>query len=176
VDFGEHLIKKLAQCKPGKDHWRRYEELMVEILSFLFVPALGRARTQVRTLDGLEIRDALLPNKADEGFWLRMYQNWGAHFVLFEFKNLKDGVGAAEVDQVRIYTQRKSIGRLAFVCGRFPPRDSAVDAARAAYQYSDLMVVLLHDALIQEMIRLKGSGQPPHLIVDDLIDEALISY
>lgn len=176
VTYGSQLADRLRKCQPGKRDWKAYEDLMVDILKFLFVPPLGSPRVQSRTVDSLDVRDALFPNKADSGFWLQMRQNWGCHFALFEFKNLRAGIGADEVDQVRLYTQRKSIGRLAFVVGRHPARKPAKDAVRAAYQYSDLMVVLIDDTHVEAMIRLKGDGENPTMILDDLIDDSLLGY
>lgn len=176
VAHGASLMERLRKCQPGKRDWKAYENLMVDVLQFLFVPPLGAPRLQSRTIDRLDVRDALLPNKAESGFWLQMRQNWGCHFALFEFKNLRDGVGADEVDQVRLYTQRKSIGRLAFVVGRQAARKSARDAIKVAYQYSDLMVVLLDDFHIESMLRLKGAGDNPTIILDEIIDDSLLAY
>ena len=67
----QDLIKSLVALPAGRDAWREYEELCVEILNYAFFPQLGVPAIQNRSEDGLDIMDAVYPIAGGDIFWTR---------------------------------------------------------------------------------------------------------
>ena len=65
----DELLDRLRRCKAGKEMWREYQTLIIDIFTYLFSPPLTFPKVQNRTVDGLEIRDAIFPNHVFQGFW-----------------------------------------------------------------------------------------------------------
>jgi hypothetical protein len=57
-----NMISKLIECPEGREGWKEYENICIEILNYLFVPPLKEPTIQSRTESGLDVRDALYPN------------------------------------------------------------------------------------------------------------------
>jgi len=104
----QQMISKLKNCPEGMPGWREYEDICVEVLDYLFVPPLRKPKIQKRTESGLDVRDAIYPNRCDQGNWRYIREDYDAKYILFEFKNYATTEGGLEIDkkvvnQVRIY-------------------------------------------------------------------------
>jgi len=53
------LLPNLMNCKPGKEHWKKYQDICKEILSYCLVPHLTEPLEQSETRDGMHIRDII---------------------------------------------------------------------------------------------------------------------
>jgi hypothetical protein len=65
----ELLKEKLRAIRPGREHAAEYQQLVLEILNYLFNPELIDGQPEVRTVDGTERRDIIFTNDSDESFW-----------------------------------------------------------------------------------------------------------
>lgn len=100
------LIQRLNECPVGRTGWRQYEDICTEILKFLFIPPLQEPQIQARTLSGIDIRDAIFPNRNSDqqSIWGQLRHELDARLILFEFKNYdSENIGSSEVDQIRNY-------------------------------------------------------------------------
>ena len=65
----ERLKNQLAAIVPGRAEAEAYQQLVLEVLNFLFSPELIDGQPEVRTIDGTERRDIIFTNDSDEPFW-----------------------------------------------------------------------------------------------------------
>src|SRR5438034_10918035 len=112
------FIKRLDGCPRGFRGWKTFEDVCIEILTYLFVPPLTAPKIQPRSYSGIERRDAIFPNRnlTTDNNWRHLFQELGARLILIEFKNYeKEEIGKDEVDQTRNYPS-KPMGKFAILC------------------------------------------------------------
>jgi hypothetical protein len=172
---GQILKDKLARLECGPTRWREYEDLVIEIFEYLFVPPLRLPRIQKTSPDRLERRDALFPNTGTGSFWDYVRERYGSEFVVLEFKNSCGGIGRKEVDQMRIYMRKKSIGRFGFIVSRHPSTSSAIGERNNAYRDDDALILFIEDRILSIMIDRRIRDEDPADILDDLRFEFLSS-
>ena len=84
-------VKNIKTLVPvGRDHYQAYEHMVRVAVNFLFNDELGEAIAQSRTEpgdEGLEIRDLMCANQADDGFWKDLKDKYLCTEILFEAKN-----------------------------------------------------------------------------------------
>ncbi|MGE5524378.1 MAG: hypothetical protein ACM3SS_11735 [Rhodospirillaceae bacterium] len=81
---------QLQALRPGKADAKRYEALILRILTKLFSPPLHDPEAQVGSHDGREYVDITFYNNGKDGFWQDLKQLWRAQLVVFELKNMED--------------------------------------------------------------------------------------
>ncbi len=59
----------MDDCPEGKEGWNMYEDICIDILNYLFVPPLGEPKIQSRRESGVDIRDAVYPNRNSNENW-----------------------------------------------------------------------------------------------------------
>lgn len=165
------LVQKLRNCSLGANDWKEFEDICLEILSFLFVPPLIKAISQPRTFSGIDRRDAVFPNREDTGtsIWARIYRELNARFVLFEFKNFdKTEIGKEEVNQTRNYLT-PTMGKLAIICGSKMPNEQAHIKRNTIYSEDKKVILFLNKEKLEEMLYMKERGEDPAgLIMDEI--------
>jgi hypothetical protein len=165
----------LGGCPTGKDHYRKYEALCEDILEFVFVPALRSVRSQVRTVDGLHRRDAILTNTRHDGFWETLRQEFDCKHIICEFKNWGTANKDA-VEQLQIYLMRKSIGRFGIILCRKKSK-SMTDAQRCAYRDNPSMyIMVLDDILVSHLLDCRVYLGAPDVFLEEQKYEFEVSY
>ncbi len=180
---GEHLTlrkddvgRMLASVEPGSRDWKEYEDTCISILEKLFCPPLASPRTQSFTKDGLDIRDGLFSNGAESGAWSRLLKKVPHQFVVCEFKNWSRKIGKAAINQVRLYLERKTIGKLGLVFCRRGASPSGRKAQDVAYRDSNAVIlVLTDDDLLKMAERYELNGDAGELI-EEMVDEFMVRY
>lgn len=64
------FIDKLHECKPGRENWSKNQNLIGEVLTFLFCPPLLCQIAEKTDAGRVNRRDFIFPNYCDKGFWL----------------------------------------------------------------------------------------------------------
>lgn len=175
----DRLVHCLKNCPSGRDGWRDYENICIEILNFLFVPPLKSPKIQSRTESGLDIRDAIYPNRSVNENWRFIRDDYDAKYILFEFKNYSHDngmdLGKDEVNQVKNYLYQ-TIGRLGIVCCPRKPNNNGIQARKMAYIEEKKLILFLTNEDLIEMIMKKYKGEDPSDNIIDLIDEFNLSF
>lgn len=174
------MISNLKDCPEGKEGWKDYEDICIDILNYLFVPPLIEPKTQSRTESGLDIRDALYPNRCDNTNWQIIRSDYDAKYILVEFKNYSTNKEGSEIDksvvnQARIYL-KPTIGRLAFICSKKKPNSSGIEAQKQAFNDDKKLILFLNNEHLIEMLMRKYRQEEPLDIITDLIDEFIIKF
>lgn len=107
VRKAKDYAEELSAIRPGREDAKRFEHLVLRILTTLFSPPLTDPKEQVSSHDGRECIDITFYNGANEGFWVDMKQLWRAQVPVFEVKNMADLANeeffqlAARLDEVK---------------------------------------------------------------------------
>lgn len=172
------IIRRLYDCPPGMDGWRDFEEICVEILTYLFVPPLAPPRIQSRTYSEIDRRDAIFPNREDIGpnIWARIFRELNARMILFEFKNYNhEEIGKEEVNQTRNYLTR-AMGQLAIICTNKPPNDQAHIKRNTIYSEEGKVILFLSKEKLVEMLYIKERGEDPADLIMDEIESFYLQH
>jgi len=159
----EDLISELQQIDPGNKDAKKYEQLIVRVLTRLFSPPLIDPHSQVTTSDGREIIDITFYNGANQGFWQDVKSRYDSHIIVFELKNMTD-LGNEEYFQIaaRLDTIRGMFGILI-------ARDKDnldVQRARRRLDKERKLILTLTDRDIVEMLQGLESGLPATLYLN----------
>lgn len=168
------LIEELKNCKGGKKNYKGYEDICIKIFEHLFCPHLKHPRIQPKTIDGIEIRDAIFPNWAIEGVWKIIREILDARYIILECKNYDNcKIGSKEIYQVRNYL-RRSIGRFGILCGRKVDGRSVRGPINRCFIEEEKIIICIDDNKLIEMLNIKKEGADPSSLISDLIDESFM--
>jgi hypothetical protein len=168
------LLKELQICSSGKKMWREYESLIKDVFSYLFVPPLDNPDVHCRTIDGLEIRDLIFSNHAEDGFWKEIKTEYKGSYVVIEVKN-KEKPNQRDVLQLSDYLNEKHLGLFGILISR-KLNKPLEEKRRELYSNDHKMIVLLDDTDIQNMILKKSANEKPEDIIKRLIDTYRMSF
>lgn len=165
------MVTRLNGVPPGRAGWFEFEEICIEILTFLFVPPLSQPKIQPRSYSGIDRRDAVFPNRQDLGdnVWAKIYRELEARLILFEFKNYdKTEIGKEEVNQTRNYLNR-AMGRLGIICSNKEPEGQAHIKRNTIYSDEGKVILFITKDKLEEMLYIKERGDDPgDLIMDEI--------
>ena len=174
-----NFIANLKSCPPGANGWKQFEDICIEILTFLFVPPLEVPKIQKRTHSGIDRKDAIFPNRNFnlKNTWGKIYQELNARLILFEFKNYDiSEIGKDEVNQVRNYLT-EPMGKIGILCCNKKPIESAYIKRNTIYSNSEKKVILFitKEHLI-EMLYIKERDEDPADLIMDMIEIFYMEY
>lgn len=172
------LIKKLDDCPEGKGGWKKYEDICLEILNYLFVPPLGEPKIQSRRENGIDIRDAIYPNRNSNENWKFIRDDYDAKYVVFEFKNYSEN--GSEIDkqvllQIDDYL-KKTIGRFGIVCSKKAPNKSGLEKRKDVFIENNKLILFVSNEHLKEMLLRKHKKLDPSDVIIDLIDDFNLKF
>ncbi len=165
------LIARLHQLPSGRNYFRNYEDLCVEILNHLFVPPLGVPAMQTISEDGLDRRDAVYQVSSGTNFWGTLRSEFHTRFVVAEFKNYSTELGQKEIESIQQYLFDMAMRRFGLLCGRQQASENGLRARRRAWTENQKMIVILNDGDLEEMIRIKANDGEPSILIDQQIND-----
>lgn len=164
------LIKRIEKCPSGSSGWSEFENICIEILTFLFVPPLDSPHSQTKTYSGTSRRDAVFPNRnlSKTGNWDLFYRELDARMLLCEFKNYDmTEIGHEEVIQTNHYLRKKTFGRLGLmICNKLPNK-SAHKVRNTIFSEDDKVILFLTSDDLKEMLRRKKKNEDPSDVIAD---------
>lgn len=171
---GNYLIRKLKQCKKGKEAWAKYEEICTDIFEYLFKDTFTKyiSQSQSGTIDGILRRDLIVNNnyKDTNSFWARMKQDFKCDIILVDFKNYKEQLTANDLHLPSKYLG--SIGKFGIVISRFG-LDETAKKLQIRQLRQEEFILSLTDSDLEKMIDIKMKGEDPlnwlHKLHFDLI-------
>jgi hypothetical protein len=175
---GAELAAALDRCPPGIEGWRAFEHAALDALRYLFVPPLNEPYVQVRSLSGIERRDAIFPNRVMDPNqpWGLLRQDLSARLIPVEFKNYsRKGIGKQEVDQTRNYL-KQSMGRLAIICSKTAPVNSAYRRRNGIFAEEKKVILFISASQLRKLLDLKDRGADPGTHVVDSVEKFLIEH
>jgi hypothetical protein len=177
-DRTQELLDRLSACPRGKPGWREFEDIGIEVFTFLFVPPLSNPKIKSRTVSGMNIRDAIFPNRNfdhNRG-WGLLLREVDARMVLVEFKNYdKTHVTKEEVMQADNYLT-KLMGRLGLVVCNDPPGKSAKTQRNRAFEDHKKVILFVTRDHLREMLFIKERGEDPADLIVDILEDFYTQY
>jgi hypothetical protein len=110
-------IRKLPSGKDDNAD-KKYEDLVVELLSNMFYPHLDYADDQVRTDSGAQIRDLIFYMNRDVDFLQDIFNDFGTRQLVFEIKNVRQ-IEREHINQINRYLSDE-FGRFGVLVTRNP--------------------------------------------------------
>ena len=172
---GAALIESMSKTRPGRTDWRQYQQLMSEVLEFLFCPPLAQPLDEVPDADRRNRRDMILENAAPEGFWHRLRETYEAHYVVADAKNYVSPIGKTPVLDVAHYLKPHGCGMFGLILSRNGAGGAAAHALREQWVAARKMIIVLSDRDIEEMVNLKVEAGDPEVLLRRRIAEFRIS-
>jgi len=167
---GSELAKMLTDLPTGRDHWREYEDICIDILNHVFQGILGTPAIQSTSEDGLDRRDAIYPILNGNSSWEAIRSDCRTRLAVAEFKNFTDSPGQTEVESIQQYLFVKGLRTFGILCARKLPSDQAKIARRRAWMEFDKLIVMLSDSELIEMLQLHAIGEDATSIIDDQLN------
>jgi len=172
----DQLTEELKGCKSGQANWHKYEQLGIRILQFLFMPPFKRVLEQSRTESGDTRRDAVLPNNQYSGFWQLIRDEFDGRHIICEFKNYFTKTSKSQLNQLRLYLSKPTVGRFGLLFIRHTPSPQLLAARRRAYEESRILILILSDELVKQMLKMRAFTGHPEKILEDLKIQFELSY
>lgn len=158
------LKKKLADLRAvptgrinGAD--KTYEALAFDLLTSLLYPELSFAESQVRTVEGVHIRDAIFYNDAKSKFLDDLRSRYEARQVVFELKNVK-ALDGTHVNQLYRYLDAE-FGSFGVLLTRHPLPPAVRKNVVDLHSSKRVAVITLDDSDLELMVSLLESGRRP---------------
>lgn len=170
-DKSAKLLENLLQIPPGRENWRQYEDICIEILNYVFIPPLLAPKIQSKSEDGLDRVDAIYPISSGDPIWGRIQIQFKTRYVVAEFKNYINPPDQKAVESLSQYLYIPGLRSFGILCSRKKASDSALKARRRAWLDANKLIVLLCDQDMQEMLNLKANDQNPAQVIDSQIDD-----
>ena len=171
---GNKFKEKLKSIPYGKDGCYDYENLMSEILQYLFDGDVKGWHQQKRTTDDLHRYDLICRVVDKSTVWSFISSNLDSRYVLFEFKNYQDKIGQSQVYSTEKYLFEKAKRKVCFLISRKGPSDNALVACQGAMREHGKLIINLDDDIVVSLIDSKISGDDPNEILFEKVDDFLM--
>ncbi len=155
----------------GRDHWREYERICTEMLTYAFTPDLAAPDIQSRSDDGLDIIDAIFPIRSNQPPWSLIRSEYRTRFVVAEFKNYCDPIGQAQVESIAQYLWRPAQRFFGLLVSRQQPGASAIAQRRRKWLEEEKCIVLLANEDLCEMVQLREASEQPFNVIDAQLED-----
>lgn len=169
------LISRLESVPTGKEGWRQYEDVCIDMLNYAFVPPLRLPKIQSWSEDGLDRRDAIYPIGNGNLFWESIKYEYSSRLVVAEFKNFDGPISQGEVESLQQYLLPKAKRAFGLLCSPKPPSISAIKARRRAWMIAENIILFLSNEDLKEIVRIRSDEGDPSEVLDAQMDEFFIT-
>lgn len=158
---GEGLIARLNQTPVGKEAAQDYQQVVLDILTFVFCPDLIDGRLEERTIEGTERRDIIFTNDSDTSFFDYVRNTHDSLFIMFEVKNVRE-LEMPALNQSATYLGDR-IGRLGYIVTRHQPGNNLIRKQISIFNDSQprKVLLILSDAHLVELIEVRMRDAEP---------------
>ena len=171
----EVFLASLKACKKGKVSWSEYQKLIGQILEHLFCPPLETPISELADHDGINRRDWIIPNYADQGFWSFLREKYSADYIVVDAKNYKSSISKNQVLQLANYLKIHGAGMFAMIVTRVGTDNGALLTIREQWMANKKMILVLNDEDIEAMLLAKLAGGNPEKIIGQAIERFRLS-
>jgi len=161
----QNEVKRMEESIPaGQEHCHKYEDFIRIVVNFLFNHDLGEAALQARTEtenDGIEIRDVICQNRAEDGFWKDLKDKYLCSEIVFEAKNTTE-LTRDNLRQIYCYL-KPALGFWGFIICREEQPDKIHAYNRTLFKnFSQKRgVLILCDSDLRKMVEIKMRDRNP---------------
>lgn len=176
ADEYQILIDKLNGCPSGWRNWVDYQDLVGNILEFLFCPPLNSPIPQSNDRTKKNRRDFILSNYSKENdIWEFLRDRYCADYVVVDAKNSGKYISKNDVLQIANYLKKDGTGLFGIIIARKGTNSSSENTLRDMWVYQQKMIVVLNDTDIEQMILAKKNDENPARLILKKIEEFRLS-
>lgn len=168
VDGLEFCLDQFDDIPKGHPGAADFEEIVGDVLRLCFFRSLANVEAKVRTSDGRSIRDWIVANRAQDGFWEHVRSKYGASQVTFECKNYAK-LKAEDFHQAQYY-MNDTAGRFTVLVFRGEIESSYLAHIRAIASSTKGMVLLLTEKDLKTFLRQAANGKVKEDHIQDRYD------
>ena len=168
------VAARLRHCPRGRGSFAQFESLGTECLSAIFGDALGAARKQKTTEDGVRRPDAVFPIRGDHPLWGRLRSRFGSDFLVVDFKNHSAPIGGDVLEDASKYGT-DAVGKFVLVVSRAGGGASVLKRAIRVLNERGVCVLVIGDEHLVEMASLRDREERPEAVLSELLDDFLTS-
>ena len=145
----------------GHDYWRPYQELVYEILTYVFCPPLLSPEYEWRGNEGADRRDIIFENsvRSNDSFWPVIRERYAGEYPIFDAKNLSGDLDKQDVLGVSHYLKTYGCGMFGGLVIRGAEGKTSFIARREQWVSQGKMLVVLNDYDLVEMLDRRNKGQ-----------------
>nr|WP_232473145.1 HNH endonuclease [Vibrio anguillarum] len=172
----DSLIQQLRECESGKQDWLVYQNLVGDILEYLFTPSLKSPISELSDYSKVNRRDFILPNYATSGFWAVIRNRYSADYIVVDAKNYSKRVGKKDVLQISNYLKKFGAGLFGMIVSRHGGDSAGCEVTlREQWALHGKLILVINDEHIVAMLRAKRDGAEPEDILVQLIQKFRLS-
>lgn len=169
-------IKRLKDCLKGKPSWSEYQQLVGEILSYLFCPPLSSPLKEKSDLSKVNRRDFIFPNYCDNGFWAFLRINYHADYIVVDAKNYESSIDKKAILQIANYLKNYGTGLFGIIVSRKGYSASAQYTVREVWATDRKLILNLQDNDLEQMLLEKMSDRAPENVIQQKIEDFRLSF
>lgn len=163
----QELAEQLRACPEGRDNWKAYEDICLDVLNYCIVPPLSEAFVQHPTGDRIQRRDIIFPFPHDRaGFWGFIASTLQSDGVIVDCKNFSGDVEGNDVVIVSKYFGEGLYTRFGMVVTRHGISQSGKTQERRTWLVDKKLIVCLTDSDLVKMLELKEARDDPAKVID----------
>ena len=171
----DELLKRLFECKKGRDDWSIYQTLIRDIFEFLFTPPLDPPIWESSDLNKVNRRDLIFPNYSSDGFWKFLRENYKADYIIVDPKNYRNKIKKPQVLQIANYLKPHGAGMFAIITSRVGGDAGCITTLREQWAAYRKLIIILTDDDIEAMLVASASHSKPEDVIGQVIQEFRLS-
>lgn len=149
-----------------------YETLCMSAFAHLFDPHLYGFKPQAKTTDGGNRYDFICRIQPGDPFWDSVRQDFRTKAILFECKNYNDQIGPDQIYSTERYLFSGALRTVCILTSRLGASDAAIRAAQGAMRETGKLIILLSNADLIEMLKLR----PQERAAEDFLDKRIWDF
>lgn len=154
---GDQLAAKLKATARGNKGAKSYEDIVREIIQYLFGMHLLDPRPQNRLEGGLSVLDVVFRVSPGHPFWDTLTRDFRARVIVFECKNYNNPIKPAQLYSTERYISIGALRPICFIVSRLRPHTHTELAAAGAMREGGKLFVFLDDGDLCEMLRIRDA-------------------
>ncbi|WGE49348.1 hypothetical protein [Actinobacillus equuli] len=180
-DINRDLIVKLEGIEPGRSrdenldetNDKRYENLIGDIINYLFGKSLMTPKYQLQTSDTLNKFDFIARiNPNNTYFWDFISKELGSRYIIIECKNYSSEITQGEVLTTGKYLYNKALRNFAIIFTRKGADTNAKKMIEAMIRDEGKIILVLNDKDVIKLLDGNESDREAYLF--DLVDDLLM--
>ena len=171
------LEQRLKAIVPGKNTFREYEDVCIDILKYTLGDYLTLWKKQEKSSDGLYRFDLCCKIKSgvNQDFFQTIKNYFNTKYIVFEFKNYNEQITQKEIYTTEKYLYEKALRKVAVIISRTGADENALKAVRGCLRETGKLIICLSDNSLLDMIKIKEQGErEPAELLDTVLDDILV--
>lgn len=158
TEAGRLLCEQIREIANDTSRHSDFEKKCVECLKYLFQDDFTNWIEQKSSDNGLHRFDLIARIKSKSGFWNQLSTDFGARYVVFEFKCYNGRVTQKEIYSTEKYLHTKALRSIAIIISPLGANENATMAALGALRENGKVIINISLAALCQMLHAKDGA------------------